>query len=611
MENMIQNVDFSKYNNVFCDSLEALEWAYKNGLPKSAIVKSSAPAMLWDKKININNIEARWTTDELEKFQEGVQELTELVFDSILSIPGVEREIALSVTDVVYRFQKIIYKAACLDESDFTDPRLFIYVDGETGPSGNIMNSPWDQLLSPNPLFSMVNYTLRNDNWNQLTTQGISYWSRYKIAGFETIVYRLAKKIMKRLPSWLFTKELIVPNENELNIEIASSLALHGVRVTELELDKSFSIVKNKTKEGDISTLYEVVQPIMHERIEEWVTPSAVKITMSLFNSHLQEQLKKFKLLVDKLENNIVKSHKIKQSVLMNAPGNIRGFALSYVCRKNGIPIMSSQHGVTVEISKQHSMVRYEHDNSVADVMFSYNRKIIKVEKNTHFNHSKHYSVGMPLRLMRMKYANTTDRLALPIVFISTNLYHMGFSLSANTDYRKARYEQKLITEVLSKLPHKVRYKTYPEDNRRYADVDPVLDDVKRAENMELFSKKIDMRYLISDHRILVTTCATSTVGWPVMSKKPVVFINQEKNIPLTSEAYTSFSKGLFVFNDNEENFYGDLKEFLSQPLCEIERLWREKKSAREDMIRDYFSLHESGGAGKRAAQIILREYLI
>ena len=490
-------------------------------------------------------------------------------------------------------------------------PRLFIYVDGETGPSGNIMNSPWDQLLSPNPLFSMVNYTLRNDNWNQLTTQGISYWSRYKIAGFETIVYRLAKKIMKRLPSWLFTKELIVPNENELNIEIASSLALHGVRITELELDESFSIVKNKIIEGNIPTLYEVVQPIMYERIEEWVTPSAVKITMSLFNSHLQEQLKKFKLLVDKLENNIVKSHKRKQSVLMNAPGNIRGFALSYVCRKNGIPIMSSQHGVTVEISKRHSMIRYEHDNSVADVMFSYNRKIIQVEKNTHFNHAKHYSVGMPLRLMRMKYANTTDRLALPIVFISTNLYHMGFSLSANTDYRKARYEQKLITEVLSKLPHKVRYKTYPEDNRRYADVDPVLDDVKRAENMELFSKKIDMRYLISDHRILVTTCATSTVGWPVMSKKPVVFINQKNHIPLTSEAYTSFSKGLFVFNDNEENFYGDLKEFLSQPLCEIGRLWQEKKSAREDMIRDYFSLHESGGAGKRAAQIILREYLI
>ena len=70
-------------------------------------------------------------------------------------------------------------------------------------------------------------------------------------------------------------------------------------------------------------------------------------------------------------------------------------------------------------------------------------------------------------------------------------------------------------------------------------------------------------------------------------------------------------NKSVMVFNDNDENFYRDLREFLSQPLNKIEILWKKKKSAREDMIRDYFSSHESGGAGKRAAQIILKEYLI
>ena len=40
--------NLSKYNTIFCDSLQALEWAYKNGLPESAIIKTSAPAMLWD-----------------------------------------------------------------------------------------------------------------------------------------------------------------------------------------------------------------------------------------------------------------------------------------------------------------------------------------------------------------------------------------------------------------------------------------------------------------------------------------------------------------------------------------------------------------------------------
>ena len=210
-----------------------------------------------------------------------------------------------------------------------------------------------------------------------------------------------------------------------------------------------------------------------------------------------------------------------------------------------------------------------------------------------------------------MRYPQIRVRSEYPIVFISNNLYHMGFSISAKTDYKKARDEQNLIGKVLSKLPHKVRYKAYPADNRWYADVDPVLNDVKRADNMELFSKKIDMRYLVSEHRIFVTTGATSTLGWPVMSGKPVVFINQKQYMPLTREAHASLSKGLFVFNDNDENFYRDLREFLSQPLDKIEILWKEKKSAREDMIRDYFSSHESGGAGKRAAQIILKEYLI
>ena len=154
----------------------------------------------------------------------------------------------------------------------------------------------------------------------------------------------------------------------------------------------------------------------------------------------------------------------------------------------------------------------------------------------------------------------------------------MGLSLSLKTDYDRAINEQKFVTEVLSKLPHKIRYKTYPEDNRWYADNDPVLTDVELANNIELFSSKIDMRYLISEHSIFITTCATSTLGWPVMSGKPVVFINQKENTPLTDEAYISLSNGLFVFNDDDNDFYKNIREFLSQSIEEIERLWENKQ---------------------------------
>jgi hypothetical protein len=600
--------DFSSYHTVFCDSIQALEWAYQNGLPRSAIVKSSSPSMLWDKSPSIFDIESRWTIEELEKFQSTIQELTEDIFDAVSNISEVERELALLISKSSYQFQKILYKSACLDDSDFTDSRLLIYVDGKTGPAGNIMNPPWGQLLLSNPLLSVVHYTLKDDKWEVLTTRGISYWQRLKVAGYETIIYRLAVKLVKILPNWIFTKELIMPNENELNIEIASSLALRGVKISEIQLDSVFGNNSNIFNIS-ISELHEIVLPIMRKRVEQWVVLPAVDATMSIFSSHLEEQFKQFKQFVIAWEQALANNTKIKRAVLINAPGNIKGQALAYVCRKINVPLMSSQHGITVEISKAHSASHIVFDNSVANIMFSYNSKIKNIEKSTHFNNSKHYVVGMPMRLIRMKYNQPINQSIPPIAYISTNLYHMGLSLSSKTDYRKAQSEQKLILEVLSKLPHNVLYKTYPEDNRRYADIDPVLKDIKEAKNIELFSDKVDMRYLIYRHRIFVTTCATSTLGWPIMSGKPVVFINQKYNNPLLDDVYTSMSKGIFVFNDEDLDFSKKLLDFLSQPIKEIERLWQNKKNAREELIGDYFSAYQDE-PGSRAAKIIIREYL-
>jgi len=78
---------------------------------------------------------------------------------------------------------------------------------------------------------------------------------------------------------------------------------------------------------------------------------------------------------------------------------------------------------------------------------------------------------------------------------------------------------------------------------------------------------------------------------------------NQNPRVIIIQKLYGKF------FNDDEDNFHINLKLFLSQPLSEIERLWQEKKVFRENIIREYFSLY-SGGAGERAAKVILKEYL-
>ena len=228
--------NLSSYDVVFCDSLQALDWAYANGLPKSATIKTSSPAMLWKKAENFQNIESRWSVKELGRFQGDINKLIESVFDKVSSCNKFEREIALTASRSVYQFQKILYKAACLESDDFCNSRLFIRVNGKTGPAGNIMNSPWDKLLSSNKLFSVVDYRLQDDKWNLLTTQGVSLLRRLKIAGYETIIFRLALKVMDKLPRFIFNKELLMPDENELNIEVAARLIFKGVKLSKVEL---------------------------------------------------------------------------------------------------------------------------------------------------------------------------------------------------------------------------------------------------------------------------------------------------------------------------------------------------------------------------------------
>ena len=603
----IDSVDFSQYKIVFCDSLQALEYLYKHGLHKSTVIKSSSPAVLLSEKQNIYNIESRWNVEQLGEFQSSIQKLSEDIFDYLLNVKGIQRELALNVSRSAVLFQGVLYKAACLEKNDFIEPRLFVKVHGNGGPGGNNMNSPWDKLLSSNQLFSSVNFSLCNDNWGELTTEGVSNWRRYKLAGIETLIYRLLVRLMKKLPGFMFKKEVLVPNENELIIETATQLMLHGVKVTEVDIKGT---IENTSSNKEHVDIYNAISTIMQKRVEYWAVSDVVRPAMLLFRELVLKQLCQFDQLAKQWDSVLLRNDRTSKVVLMNAAGNVKGQIISSVCRKRSIPFIAVQHGVTAEISKLHGEASVITENSTTDAAIVYNSMNAKMKNKSHFAKAKTYVVGMSMRHNRMSFIKHAKTVHTPIVYISTNLYrnNLGLFLSAKTDYLSARYEQSIITKVLSKLPYKVCYKTYPEDNRRYADSDPVLCEIDSTNNIELFSSKLDMRYLVDKYRIFITSVATSTLSWPIMTGKPVVFISQKDKGPLTNDAYASMSKGIFVFNENDKNFHEKLRDFLSQPIEEIERLWIEKKSYREDMIRDYFSAYKNG-AGSRASKIILRDY--
>ena len=68
---------------------------------------------------------------------------------------------------------------------------------------------------------------------------------------------------MKIIPDRIFSKELFMPNENELNIEIASSSAMHGVKIIEVK-SEFLPDIKDVSLGVNTELLYKEILPIMH-----------------------------------------------------------------------------------------------------------------------------------------------------------------------------------------------------------------------------------------------------------------------------------------------------------------------------------------------------------
>jgi hypothetical protein len=250
--------------------------------------------------------------------------------------------------------------------------------------------------------------------------------------------------------------------------------------------------------------------------------------------------------------------------------------------------------------------VTYEINSS--DYYIAYNQLSAKAAKKSYFSIGDTFVSGISNRHLRMR-SFTYRRLHEPfIAYVSTNTYKGNFGLMVTwlTDFDIAKNEKEIINNVLCKLPHKVLYKTYPEENRRFPDNNPVIGELKGKKNIELFNKTVDMRFFVWKYKIFITSRATSTLGWLVLSGKPVIFINWVNDKPITKGACESFSKGLFLFNSNEKDFYQELCNFLSKPIEEIESLYKKKKNSRERMIKEYFSEYDYG-AGKRVSNMITK----
>ena len=129
-----------------------------------------------------------------------------------------------------------------------------------------------------------------------------------------------------------------------------------------------------------------------------------------------------------------------------------------------------------------------------------------------------------------------------PILYVSTVLLSGGRPniLAGESDSQMVKWEKNLVNTVFSKLKSKVDFKPYP--SVRYQDPDLVLSDVRKIKNINIVGTHMDLRYIISNYKIIITSGATSTLSWCVNTNVPIIFINRKGPLSLSKSALKHIS---------------------------------------------------------------------
>ena len=184
-------------------------------------------------------------------------------------------------------------------------------------------------------------------------------------------------------------------------------------------------------------------------------------------------------------------------------------------------------------------------ETSFCDVFFAMNPVAAKI--------TERHSVKQPVTVVTKNWPSPFKRVVAKLekakksaLFVSTNLYsgHKPNGVPPMNDSELCDLEMGLVTRVFGQLYLDIDYKPYPAI--RHLDPDPVLRAVNEQKNMSVVGTHQELRYLLGQYRMFITTKATSTVSWIVATNKPLLFIDHYCHARLSEDARDAFSKSFF-----------------------------------------------------------------
>ena len=407
------------YDLILCDSKDALQFCYKNGLSKQIKVISCSPGILLDNTINSENIFQNFTKKKYIQYQKSIFDFTLKLYNVLLQDKSFDKEIATLVAILGNHISNFLLKISQINYRYFNKKILFIKI-GDDLPNSYLINPPWDYINKILKITTFQYIPKDYTNINIYNEQRPSFFKRVLLGGWETVIYRILIKLNKKI--FYKKKSIIIANENEIIIELVASLFLKGYKINDfrsIKLDNSCSQIKNVKK------LKRHIYPILRKRLNYWVKNDFINICEKYFYEELLQRVNyysKWKFTFRNIFKDIGRKDNYKVLALANHPSSPKGLALKNACNYFNILHCSCQHGVTAELSASHDYCLSQHDSSSSDVYLAFNPGSAKVGKLNPFKTAKSLVYGAPKRYNRTKY-NLFFKNKYEILYLSNNLF--------------------------------------------------------------------------------------------------------------------------------------------------------------------------------------------
>ena len=570
--------DIDKVPVAFCDSAAGLRTLCDAGLAPSARVRTSAPYLLVNHPDRTEHLEAVISAETAARFKSSIRGFVTRIYDTAISHDAT-RGYARTLARATALFHRTVYKASCLTEDDFLEPRIVAQVSTGQPDTDSRLNPPWNLLLAGNHQLQVLNVVFQPKPASG--PQDIDRLRRWLFRGLGYLGFRIGQSLSLHAPL-LFRHDRVafVLKENELVHETAFQLArrripleaLGRTRFSGLEPDPALTIDDHVW-----ATIAENYQEHLSRFLCDSARDKCVDLAIEELRQHAVRQA-----VATQHYSNLLGRESRRAMILTNYPGSPEEYGLFIAGHRATIPVIAFQHGISRELNEVHGDLGVE--NSSAHLTAVYNETGKRRTDATQFHHGASMAVGFPDKGRRLKHLPVwCFKKSEPVLYVSMNLYRgtVNTVSGSYSDLDSCRAETEMIETVLRRLPYRVSYKPYPEA-LHYVDPDPVLERARRCDNVTVIEGSVDLRYFLRAASVVVTSRASSTTGWCILSGVPFCFVDVPEQMPLAGEAKDAFKAAFFYFTMTDPDVHTQLRDFLSQPLASIRTQWRQKEAARQ-----------------------------